>query len=152
MKIVIENLIAVQSIRGEIDLREVQASLKGSRFQPEVFKGVIYEMDDPKCEAFLVGDRTIRIHGTRSISSAEKAIRIIIDKLKGSGFRIDSNGSMQLKEVVVSHDIGSKLDPKRTMDSFKNERIVYDPRRIPGFILRLPSTVALRKTEFSWGR
>lgn len=139
MKIIIENLVAVQPIRGEIDLREVQSTLKGSRFQPEVFKGVIYEMDEPKCEVFLMRDRTIRVHGTRSLSSAEKAIRSVLDRLKGSGFRIDSSGSMQIKEVIASHDMGARLDPKRAMDSFKAERLIYDPRRLPGFILKLRS-------------
>jgi len=140
MKIVIENLVAVQPIKGELDVREVHGSLKGSRFQPEVFKGIIYEMNDPRSEVFILPDRTIRVHGTRSVSSAEKVVRTVIEKLKGSGFRIDASGAMQLKEVVASHDLGHRLDPKKTFDAFKAERILYDPKKLPGFILRIAST------------
>jgi TATA-box binding protein (TBP) (component of TFIID and TFIIIB) len=140
MKIVIESMVAIQRYKGDFDLRDAQTVLKGSRYQPEVFKGLLYDSDDPRCKVFLMADKTLRIHGTKSLEAAGKASVQVMEKLKRSGVMIALTGPLESREVIASHDIGAKLDPSKILEIFKGDRIIYDPRVIPGFILRIPST------------
>jgi TATA-box binding protein (TBP) (component of TFIID and TFIIIB) len=140
MKIAIESMVAHQNYKGDLDLREAQVQIKGSRFQPEVFKGLLFDLEQPRCKAFIMEDHTIRVHGVKSVDSANMAMDRILEPLKRAGLMIAKNGPLEIKEVVASHDMGTPLDPSKVLGIFKNDRLLYDPRVIPGFILKVPST------------
>jgi len=140
MRIVIEGMVAIQRLKGSIDLREAQNALRGSRYQPEIFKGLLLDHEDPPCKVFLLEDGTIRLHGIKSRDSAARAIGTIVGSLNKAGIDIKAEGTLEVREVIASHDMGQKLDPSKVLEVFKGERIIYDPRVLPGFILRIPST------------
>lgn len=140
MKVIIENLVVEQRIKGEIDPSDVNVSIKGCRFQPDVFKGLIYEMSDPHCELFLLPDGRIRVHGVRSMQSADKAIDRFVEMLRSSGFRVGKDGRAMVLDVTSSHDIGCRLDPKKVLEEFKDDQIIYAPLKLPGFSIGIPNT------------
>ena len=140
MKVVIENLVVEQRIKGEIDPRDVNVSIKGCKFQPDVFKGLIYEMNDPHCELFLLPDGRIRVHGVSSLQSADKAIDRFLEMLRSSGFRVAKDDGAMILDVTSSLDIGCRLDPKKVLEEFKDDQIIYAPLMLPGFSIGIPNT------------
>ncbi|MDG6226019.1 MAG: hypothetical protein QCI82_10980 [Candidatus Thermoplasmatota archaeon] len=140
MKVAVENIVVQQRIKGEIDPPDVQRVVKGCRYQPEVFKGLIYEMSSPNCEIFLLPAGMIRVHGVTSIHLADKAVDGFIGILRSNGFAVAKQGGLDILNVTASHDMVCKMDPSKILSEFKEERIDYDPSKLPGFSLRIPST------------
>jgi len=136
MKVAIDNLMVVQGIKGDVDLREVNKVLKGSRYQPEVFKGVIYDLDDPACQVFILGDKTMKFHGLRSLETADRAVTTMMERLKSAGLGFGRASRFSVTDVIASHELGARLDPGKVVKTFEPDGILYDPNRLPGFILR----------------
>jgi TATA-box binding protein (TBP) (component of TFIID and TFIIIB) len=139
MKVEIENIVAKTTLSGDLDMESISSALPGSRYQKEIMDGVIYEMDDPRSNVFLMSDGTVKIHGLTSEDDVDRAIGSFVEKLASTGLNLGRSGPSQIMEVITSADIG-KQAPGRIFSEFSGDGIVYDPKGLPGFILRIGNT------------
>lgn len=139
MKVEIENIIAKATMTGELDMERISSALPGSRYQKDIMEGVIYELDDPQSNIFLLQDGTIKIHGLTSEDGVERALVSFLKRLTSAGVNVGRSGPAEIVEVITSADIG-KMDPSRIVEEFTGDGIVYDPKSLPGFILRIGNT------------
>ncbi len=137
MKISIENITGSIRLEGRTDLQRMSELLPNTNYQGSFFNGLKFEMKDPECSVFVLGDGTVKLSGLKQENELERAMRTLLssDAFRSSGLKATT--SVKIEEVIASHDMGSPLDAKAIYEEFRKDGIVYDPSELPGFILRL---------------
>ncbi|MGA1820901.1 MAG: hypothetical protein ACMUIG_00075 [Thermoplasmatota archaeon] len=139
MKVEIENIVAKATLDGDLNMERISSALPGSRYQKDIMEGIIYEMNDPRSNVFLLQDGTVKVHGLTSEDQVDQVLGSFTGMLRSAGVEIRRKGPSAIQEVITSADIG-KLDPGRIYREFSKDGIVYDPKVLPGFILRIGNT------------
>ncbi len=137
MKVVIENMIATCRIKGDLDLDKIASGIPGARYQPQLFKGIIIDKEEPRSKIFVLGDGTIKLHGLTSEDKIRKTLQDILGTLQEAGAVIKLAEPLKVTEVIASFSLGSRIDPKEVYEEFKRDGVVYDPAELPGFILNV---------------
>ncbi|MBN1390164.1 MAG: hypothetical protein JXA22_05935 [Candidatus Thermoplasmatota archaeon] len=135
MKVVIENVIASCRLSGEIDLVKIARHIDGARYQPSVFEGIMFTNSDPKADVFILGDGTMKFHGLTSEEKLMDLMGSLVSMMREKGLNVKVSEPLNVKEVVASFSLGSRIDPKRVYEEFKEDGVLYDPSELPGFIL-----------------
>ncbi len=137
MKISIENITGSIRLEGRPDLQRLSELLPNTNYQGSFFNGLKFEMKDPECSVFVLGDGTIKFSGLKQEGELEKAARALLSTDAFRSSDLKAGPDVKIEEVIASHDMGSPLDARSVYEEFKEEGIVYDPTELPGFILRL---------------
>lgn len=137
MKISIESITGSMRLKGRPDLQRMSELIPNTRYQGSFFDGLKFEIKDPDCSVFILGDGTVKITGLRQEQDLVRAAENILsmEALTKAGMRAE-NGP-QIEEVIASHDMGSPLDARSIYEEFKKDGVVYDPSELPGFVLNL---------------
>jgi transcription initiation factor TFIID TATA-box-binding protein len=139
MKVVIENIVAKGNTTSKPDLEKINNDLEGSRYQKEVMNGIIYGLDDPECDIFLLEDGVIKIHGLTSEESISRAVDRFQEIIDERSIPIRIEDEIVIQEVIASMET-ERLNPKEVYETFKEENIGYNPKELPGFVLRIGRT------------
>jgi len=140
MKVTVENIIARGRLKGSLDIEKVNSRLEKARYQPEVLEGLIYEMEEPRADIFLLENGMIKVHGVTSEDDLKLVLDSFMDVLHKAGFGNKLEGNVEVQEVIASIDTGSRISPKAVFDEFKDDGIHYDPTELPGFQLPVGNT------------
>lgn len=136
MKVSVENIIAKCNFKGKPDLEEISEKLEGSRYQKDVMDGIIYRLDHPECDIFILGDGTVKIHGLTSTDDIEKVVNTFSERLDSSDLKMAMADGYDITEVVASTSV-DKMNPRKIYETFQEDGIVYNPQELPGFILKM---------------
>ena len=140
MKVIVENIIASCKVKGDLHLDKIADSLKGSKYQPSLFKGVIYTSEEPKSDIFIHKDGTIKLHGSTSEEKVKKSLDMVLDRLRENGIHLEVYEPLRVVEIIASFSLEDRLDPKEVYEEFKKDGVIYDPSELPGFILQVGKT------------
>jgi transcription initiation factor TFIID TATA-box-binding protein len=83
----VQNIVASADIGHSVNLTSVVISLGLDRveYEPEVFPGMVYRMDDPKVVILLFGSGKLVCTGARKPQDVEKAVEKITEELESAG-------------------------------------------------------------------
>lgn len=81
-KIVIENIVATEQIAKELNLDAIAFELKESEYEPEVFPGVVYRIQNPKASFLLFSSGKIVCAGAKNVSQIKEAVLMLKKKLR----------------------------------------------------------------------
>lgn len=137
MKVVIENMIASCKLSGEIDLEKLSKIIKGAKYQPSMFDGIMLTREDPKSDVFLLGDGTVKLHGLTSEEKLKITLSSVLSMFKEKDVDLKVVEPLKIEEVIASFSVGARIDPKVVYEEFKDDGVIYDPSELPGFILRV---------------
>jgi len=137
MKVVIENMIANCRLKGDLDLEKMASVIKGARYEPQLFKGVIIEKEEPRSKMFILGDGTVKLHGLTSEDKVKKTLQDLMSELQDSGIFLKISEPLKVTEIIASFSLDTRIDPKEVYEEFKKDGVVYDPTELPGFILKV---------------
>ena len=140
MKVIIENIIASGKLDREPDIKGMHKVLEGSRYQPEVMDGIIYEMKDPRADVFLMRSGIVKLHGLTSMEKVGPGMDSLLGKLSDVGYNFSLQEGPDIQEIVASTTVEGGISPKKVMESFSDDEIIYDPNALPGFIMHMGST------------
>jgi transcription initiation factor TFIID TATA-box-binding protein len=86
-KIVIQNMVAVFDLGGELNLNAVAISvgLERVEYEPEQFPGLVYRLVDPKVVALIFGSGKVVLTGAKRIKDVGRAVSKLRNELKESG-------------------------------------------------------------------
>ena len=140
MKVTVENIIANSTLEGDIDIEGISSALDGARFQPDVMDGLIYELQEPRADIFLLRNGVLKLHGITSREDLSNAVKGFLSTLSGKGFKLSHRGPLTIQEIIVSAELERRLSPKEVYDEFKEDGIHYDPTELPGFHLNMGSS------------
>jgi transcription initiation factor TFIID TATA-box-binding protein len=84
---VIQNIVAVADLHGELNLSEVAISLglENVEYEPEQFPGLVYRIAEPKVAMLLFGSGKIVCAGARKIEDVSLAVEKLSKELSSLG-------------------------------------------------------------------
>lgn len=80
---VVQNIVASANLGKELNLGAIVVGLKleGMEYEPEVFPGLVYRIDDPKSAILIFSSGRLVITGGKTMEDCEKSVKILLDKL-----------------------------------------------------------------------
>jgi len=86
-KIVIQNIVAISDLGGELNLNEVAMALglENVEYEPEQFPGLVYRLQDPRVAMLLFGSGKIVCTGARRIEDVSLAVDKLSEELTALG-------------------------------------------------------------------
>jgi len=133
----IENMVMRADLGCSLDLKRISGFLTGSEYDPEKFPGLIYRMEDRKMAVLIFSSGNLVLTGARDLGSANEMFQEIMDRIDGMGFPIKRGGEPVVQNLVVSGDLGRKLDLSEISSRDDLASSVYDPAEYPGLIINL---------------
>jgi len=87
LDIVIQNMVAIADLGGELNLNEVAMGLglENVEYEPEQFPGLVYRIKEPKVAMLLFSSGKIVCTGARSTEDALKAVEKLSEGLTSLG-------------------------------------------------------------------
>jgi len=87
LDIVVQNMVAMANLEGELNLTEVATGLglENIEYEPEQFPGLVYRLDEPKVALLLFSSGKIVCAGARSTEDASKAVNKLSEELNSLG-------------------------------------------------------------------
>ena len=86
-EIVVQNMVAVGDLGGELNLNEtaVGLGLENIEYEPEQFPGLVYRIKEPKVALLLFSSGKIVCAGARSNEDVSKAVEKLFEELNSLG-------------------------------------------------------------------
>ena len=87
LDIVVQNMVAMANLEGELNLTEVATGLglENIEYEPEQFPGLVYRLSEPKVALLLFSSGKIVCAGARSTEDASKAVNKLSEELNSLG-------------------------------------------------------------------
>ena len=87
LEIVVQNMVAMANLGGELNLTEVATGLglENIEYEPEQFPGLVYRIKEPKVALLLFSSGKIVCAGARSTEDASKAVEKLSEELNALG-------------------------------------------------------------------
>ena len=86
-EIVIQNIVAISDLGGELNLNEVAMALglENVEYEPEQFPGLVYRLKEPRVAMLLFGSGKIVCTGARQVSDVSLAVDQLSEELSSLG-------------------------------------------------------------------
>ena len=87
LEIVVQNIVAISDLGGELNLNEVAMALglENIEYEPEQFPGLVYRIQEPKVAMLLFGSGKIVCAGARKTSDVSLAVDKLSKELNSLG-------------------------------------------------------------------
>ncbi len=139
----IENVVASAILNQTIDLNSVVKAFPTVEYRPEQFPGLVFRLKKPKTATLIFNSGKMVCTGAKSESQAKKAVRKVVQELKGNGILITGKVEIQVQNIVASASLGGRIDLEKS--AYTLGRTMYEPEQFPGLIYRMdePKVVIL---------
>jgi transcription initiation factor TFIID TATA-box-binding protein len=80
----VQNIVASANIGRELNLGAIVVGLEleGMEYEPEVFPGLVYRIDEPKSAILIFSSGRLVITGGKTVEDCEKSVDVLLNKLK----------------------------------------------------------------------
>jgi len=140
----IENVVASAAILNQkIDLNSVVKAFPSVEYRPEQFPGLVFRLKKPKTATLIFNSGKMVCTGAKSENQAKKAVRKVVQELKGNGILITGKVEIKVQNIVASASLGGRIDLEKS--AYTLGRTMYEPEQFPGLIYRMdvPKVVIL---------
>lgn len=135
LDIEIVNIVVSTSLKHDIPLEKMAATLSNTEYNPEQFPGLVIRIKDPKTSALVFSSGNVVCTGARSMQKVEESIVKIIESLKKIGITITIKPEVQIQNMVASGSIGMDLNLNTL--AMKLDNTEYEPEQFPGLVFKL---------------
>src|SRR4030043_1679224 len=139
----IENVVASAILNQKIDLNSVVKAFPTVEYRPEQFPGLGFRLKKPKTATLIFSSGKMVCTGAKSESYAKKAVRKVVQELKGNGILITGKVEITVQNIVASPSRGGKIDLEKS--AYTLSKTMYEPEQFPALIYRMdePKVVIL---------
>jgi len=83
----VQNIVASANVGRELNLGAIVVGLEleGMEYEPEVFPGLVYRIDEPKSAILIFSSGRLVITGGKTLEDCEKSVAVLLDKLRQIG-------------------------------------------------------------------
>jgi transcription initiation factor TFIID TATA-box-binding protein len=134
------NIVVSSSLKHEIPLEKMAATLSNTEYNPEQFPGLVIRIKEPKTSALIFSSGNIVCTGARSMRKVKEAIKKIISSLEKINIKIDIEPEIRIQNIVASGQIGMDLNLNELAIKLRNTE--YEPEQFPGLVYKLPQANA----------
>jgi transcription initiation factor TFIID TATA-box-binding protein len=80
----VQNIVASANLGKELNLGAIVLGLEleGMEYEPEVFPGLVYRIEDPKSAILIFSSGRLVITGGKTIEDCERSVEVLVKKLK----------------------------------------------------------------------
>lgn len=129
-----ENVVAAARLGGPWDIVGLSRRLQGAEYHPDRFMGLIVHVAEGS--ALIFEDGRVVTTGARGLEDALSQMEHVRELLGQAGADTTSVEGFQVRNLVVSYDLGSEIPLEQAVLAFPEEDLEYDPDRFPGIVAR----------------
>lgn len=131
----VENVVATATLDHKMDLLGIMKVFGNAEYRPKRFPGLVFRLKRPKTSTLIFRTGKMVCTGADSERKARSAIRKVLRMLKKGGIVILSKPRVEIVNVVVTGDLGERVDLEKAADVMEN--VMYEPEPFPGLIYRM---------------
>jgi len=133
--ITVVNIVVSTSLKHDIPLEKMAATLPNTEYNPEQFPGLVIRIKEPKTSALIFSSGKVVCTGARSMDKVEESIRKIIKGIEKIGIKITIKPEIKIQNIVASGSVGMDLNLNTLAMKLKNTE--YEPEQFPGLVYKL---------------
>ena len=134
------NIVVSTSLKHDIPLEKMAATLSNTEYNPEQFPGLVIRIKDPKTSALIFSSGKVACTGARSMDKVEESIKKIIKSLEKINVKITVKPEIKIQNIVASGSVGMDLNLNTL--AMKLENTEYEPEQFPGLVYKLAAAKA----------
>ena len=134
------NIVVSTSLKHDIPLEKMAATLSNTEYNPEQFPGLVIRIKDPKTSALIFSSGKVVCTGARSMDKVEESIKKIIKSLEKINVKIKIKPEIKIQNIVASGSVGMDLNLNTL--AMKLENTEYEPEQFPGLVYKLAAAKA----------
>ena len=138
--ITVVNIVISTSLKHDIPLEKMAATLSNTEYNPEQFPGLVIRIKEPKTSALIFSSGKVVCTGARSMEKVNEAISKIIKSLEKIGIKITIKPEIKIQNIVASGSVGMDLNLNTL--AMKLENTEYEPEQFPGLVYKLAEAKA----------
>lgn len=135
------NYVVTTYLSEWFDLEYISYNLPGGDYNPEVFSGITYVLENPKCAVLILRNGRVAVTGTKSMEDAQSALEYIVDLLTGAGVTAYYNTDIKVLNIVGSISLKKEIDLHTFFKKLNTPKAEFDPERFPGIIYHLGDNI-----------
>jgi len=139
-EIQVVNIVVSTSLKHDIPLEKMAATLSNTEYNPEQFPGLVIRIKEPKTSALIFSSGKVVCTGARSMDKVEESIKKIIKSLEKINVKITIKPEIKIQNIVASGSVG--MDLNLNVLAMKLENTEYEPEQFPGLVYKLPEAKA----------
>jgi transcription initiation factor TFIID TATA-box-binding protein len=130
----IENYIVTTEINAVMNLKDIASNIDNVDYNPVQFPGIVFRLDDPKSVTFILKNgRTVCIGG-KSFKESRAALEKVVKILSDNGVKIDNELDINIKNIVVTMELRSRLNLNDVGELFNWKNLTYNPEEFIGLV------------------
>ncbi|MCW1294117.1 MAG: TATA-box-binding protein [Candidatus Parvarchaeota archaeon] len=130
----VENIVASISLRTFIPLKKLKR-FQDTQYNPEQFPGLVFRIKDMHITFLVFGSGKLVCTGSRSRDAIDKALKLLISKLRQVGVNIKEKPKIEIQNIVASGNLNRVLDLNKIAYNVDNTE--YNPEQFPGLVYKL---------------
>jgi len=134
------NIVISTSLKHDIPLEKMAATLSNTEYNPEQFPGLVIRIKEPKTSALIFSSGKVVCTGARSMEKVEESIKKIIKSLEKINVKITIKPEIKIQNIVASGTVGMDLNLNTL--AMKLENTEYEPEQFPGLVYKLEEAKA----------
>ena len=138
--ITVVNIVVSTSLKHDIPLEKMAATLPNTEYNPEQFPGLVIRIKDPKTSALIFSSGNVVCTGARTLENVRESIKKIIKALKKININITITPEIKIQNIVASGSVGMALNLNTL--AMKLENTEYEPEQFPGLVYKLKEAKA----------
>ncbi len=129
------NIVISTSLKHDIPLEKMAATLSNTEYNPEQFPGLVIRIKEPKTSALIFSSGKVVCTGARSLDKVEESIKKIIKSLEKINVKITIKPEIVVQNIVASGSVGMDLNLNTLAMKLRNTE--YEPEQFPGLVYKL---------------
>lgn len=109
-RINIENIVASAMISHRLDLDNIHAGLKESKYDEDCYPALMYNRTSPRCLIIIFNNGKLLCTGLNNLADTENVVHDLIDKLKECGEVLLDNVNIEIQSIIASAELNKRLD------------------------------------------
>ena len=134
-EIKVVNIVISTSLKHDIPLEKMAATLSNTECNPEQFPGLVIRIKEPKTSALIFSSGKVVCTGARSLDKVEESIKKIIKSLEKINVKITIKPEIVVQNIVASGSVGMDLNLNTLAMRLRNTE--YEPEQFPGLVYKL---------------
>ncbi|MBI2576516.1 TATA-box-binding protein [Candidatus Woesearchaeota archaeon] len=134
------NIVVSTSLKHDIPLEKMAATLSNTEYNPEQFPGLVIRIKEPKTSALIFSSGKVVCTGARSMDKVNESIKKIIKSLEKINIKITIKPDIKIQNIVASGSVG--MDLNLNVLAMKLENTEYEPEQFPGLVYKLEEAKA----------
>lgn len=133
----IANIVVTTYLSEGFDLDYIAYNLPGSDYNPAIFPGITYIIDNPRCAVLILRNGRVAITGPKSMEDAQVALENVVGILNNIRVPAYYNTEIKILNIVGYSTVESEIDLHSLFKALNTPKAEFNPEKFPGIIYHM---------------